>query len=158
MWGNCLAILLPWLMVAGGLWHPQAALVHRRPSSPWRSYPSYPRLTAACGSVSGSPSCYLAVRFAARGKLAMLGVVGGVIVLAAVVILVTPVQSLISQRLSHGTSNNGRTSGSLLAVDLGLASPIVGWGDTRHEAGSAESIAIGSDGQLQDLRPEEPGR
>ena len=143
MWGNCLAILLPWLLVAGWSYGTRRQRWFTLAVFVLAFIPVVSSLDRGLWVGLGFTILYLAVRFAARGKLAMLGLVGGVIVLAAVVILVTPVQSLISQRLSHGTSNNGRTSGSLLAVDLGLASPVVGWGDTRHEAGSAESIAIG---------------
>jgi hypothetical protein len=86
---------------------------------------------------------YLAVRLAIRGKFAMLGVVAGLVLIGVLVILATPVQSLISQRLAHGQSNSGRLGLSYLATRDALASPIVGYGDTRHEVGSGQSIAIG---------------
>jgi hypothetical protein len=91
----------------------------------------------------GVAVAYLAVRLAARGKMAMLGVISGVIALAIVVILVTPLGSLISQRLAHGRSNSGRVAGASTSLTLGLESPVVGWGDTRHQVGSLGSIAIG---------------
>jgi hypothetical protein len=165
MWGNCLAILLPWLLVAGWCYGSRRQRWFTLGVFVLAFIPVVASLDRGLWVGLGCIILYLAVRFAARGKLAMLGLVFGVIALAAVVILVTPVQSLISQRLSHGQSNTGRTSGSLQALQLGLASPIVGWGDTRHEQGSAASIAIGAtanckacgskslggDGQLQNL-------
>jgi hypothetical protein len=85
----------------------------------------------------------VAVRFALRGRLALLAGLFGVLALVAVVVVASPLQSLISQRLSHGKSNAVRSSLSGLAIDVAAASPIVGWGDTRHEQGSTNSIAVG---------------
>jgi hypothetical protein len=73
----------------------------------------------------------------------MLGALLGTLALAGLIVFVTPLQGVISQRLAHGASNQGRAAGSMLAVDDGLASPILGWGDTRHQQGSSASIAVG---------------
>ena len=165
MWGNCLAILLPWLLVAGWAYGTRRQRKLTVAVFALAFIPVVWSLDRGLWVGIGCIILYLAVRFAARGKLVMLGVVFGVIALAGVVILVTPVQSLIGQRLSHGTSNTGRADGTRQALQLGLASPIIGWGDTRHEQGSAASIAIGAtancracgskslggDGQLQQL-------
>jgi hypothetical protein len=165
MWGNCLAILLPWLLVAGWAYGTRRQRKLTVAVLALAFIPVVSSLDRGLWVGLGCIILYLAVRYAAQGKLAMLGVVFGVIALAAVVILVTPVQSLISQRLSHGASNTGRATGTRQALQLGLASPVVGWGDTRHEQGSAASIAIGAtancrncgskslggDGQLQNL-------
>jgi hypothetical protein len=143
MWGNSLAILLPWLVVA------------------WWIYGNR-RERRICGAVLlaavvpvvysldrglwvglGIFVIYLAVRFAARGKMLMLGVIVGVMALVAVVVLLTPLQSLINDRLQHGASNAGRTNKSLIAWDDAVASPLIGWGDTRREQGSGESITVG---------------
>ena len=97
----------------------------------------------------GGSVVYLAVRFAARGKIGMLG--GLVIVLAAIGIAIaaTPLQGLISQRLDHGKSNAVRTSLSVSATQDGLASPLIGYGDTRHQQGSVKSIAVGRSTKCQ---------
>lgn len=143
MWGNSLALLLPWLVVA------------------WWIYGSR-RQRRICGIVLllavvpvvysldrglwiglGIFVLFLAVRFAARGKMLMLGAVAGSLAVIAVVILFTPLQTLIADRLNHGASNNGRTNKSLIAWDDALASPFIGWGDTRREQGSGESITVG---------------
>jgi O-antigen ligase len=86
---------------------------------------------------------YLAVRFAARGKLAMLGIFCGVVALAGVVIITTPAGNLITSRLQNGKSNAVRGSLSGIAVQDALSSPIIGYGDTRHELGSTNSIVVG---------------
>ncbi|MGH3157531.1 MAG: ligase, partial [Streptosporangiaceae bacterium] len=144
MWGNSLAILVPWILVA------------------WWSYGKsrkQRRLAAAAAAIAVVPAIYslnrglwigigfavvyVAVRLAARGKMAVLGALCGALALAAIVILASPLQSVISQRLDHGASNAGRTAGSLIALQDGLASPVIGWGDTRHQQGSGSSIAVG---------------
>jgi hypothetical protein len=165
MWGNCLAILLPWLLVAGWAYGTRRQRKFTVALIALAFIPIVSSLNRGLWVGIGCIIVYLAVRLAARGKLVMLGLVFGVIACVAVVILVTPVQSLIGQRLSHGASNTGRENGTRQSLQLGLASPIIGWGDTRHEQGSAASIAIGAtanckacgskslggDGQLQQL-------
>ena len=43
----------------------------------------------------------------------------------------------------YGKSNNVRSSLSGIAADVAASSPVIGYGDTRHELGSANSIAVG---------------
>ena len=52
-----------------------------------------------------SSSCTWPCRFAARGRLALLAGLSGVLALVAIVVVASPLQSLISQRLPHGKSN-----------------------------------------------------
>jgi hypothetical protein len=86
---------------------------------------------------------YLAVRLAARGKKAMLGGICAVLVASVLLVLLTPLSSVVTSRLQNGKSNDLRTQLSGLAVTDGLASPIIGYGDTRQEQGSPASIAVG---------------
>ena len=55
----------------------------------------------------------------------------------------TPLQGLITSRLQHQQSNSIRASLSVTAIDDANASPLIGFGDTRHQQGSASSIAVG---------------
>ncbi len=143
MWGNCLAILLPWLMVA---WWSYGNRRERR----WLLIVCAVALVPVVYSLDrglwvgiGISILYVALRFAARGKLALLAGLFGVIALVAIVVVASPLQSLIQQRLSHGKSNAVRSSLSGLAITDALSSPIIGYGDTRHEQGSTNSIAVG---------------
>jgi Kef-type K+ transport system membrane component KefB len=63
--------------------------------------------------------------------------------IAAMIIVATPLQSVVGQRLVHGKSNAHRASLSILATRDALSSPIIGYGDTRHQQGSVTSIAVG---------------
>jgi hypothetical protein len=142
-WGNCLTILLPFLLV--GWW--------------WRGS-RRSRLIAGSAIVLAIVPLlyslnrdawiavllsvgYLAVRFAARGKAGLLGALCASIALAGAVVAVTPLSTVITSRIQHGRSNNLRAHLDSLAVTDALASPFIGYGDTRQEAGSAESIAVG---------------
>lgn len=142
-WGNCLIILLPWLLV---VWWSGAKRWHR-----WACVglvavalaPAVYSLDRGLWISIGLAITYLAVRYAARGRLAMLGVLFAVLAIVGVVLVATPFQSLISQRLSHGKSNAVRSSLSGIATRDALASPVIGFGDTRHEQGSTNSITVG---------------
>jgi len=70
------------------------------------------------------------------GLVALLGI-------AVIVGLATPVHTIISLRLQNGKSNSIRTSLFALSMHDGLASPVLGFGDTRQQRGSPQSIAIG---------------
>jgi hypothetical protein len=143
MWGNSLAILLPWLLVA---WWSYGNRRQRKFTAVVFAAAIVPVVYCLDRGLwvgIGLSVLYLAVRFAARGKIAMLGVIAGTLALAAAVIVFSPLGSLISQRLAHGRSNTGRTNSSLIAIEDGLSSPFIGYGDTRHQAGSEASIAVG---------------
>lgn len=142
-WGNCLAILLPWLFV---VWWAEGTRRQR--------YYLVAVLFVAMISIVYSLDrglwvgllvsfCYLAVRAAIRGRLAMLASIFGVIALAGIVIVASPLQGLISQRLQHGKSDQVRSSLSIIATQDAVSSPFIGYGDTRHQQGSTNSIAVG---------------
>lgn len=143
-WGNAIAITLPWLLVA------------------WRSYGTrrQGRLAVAIAALAIIPIVlsqdrglwiglmvgivYFAVRLALHGKVALLVGLCGSLALVAVVILASPLSTLISQRLQNGKSNSIRGSLTQIAITDAESSPIIGYGDTRHMIGSPQSIAVGS--------------
>lgn len=143
-WGNCLAILLPWLFVA---WWCYGKRIQKRAVVVLLAVTLVPVvLSLDRGLWIGLliSVVYFAVRFAGQGKLALLGVFCGTLVVAAVVIVASPLGSLVSQRLAHGQSNRVRTSLTTIAVEDALSSPLIGYGDTRHMQGSTQSIAVGA--------------
>jgi hypothetical protein len=143
LWGDCLSILLPFLIVGwwtGGTRRQRliagSAIVLAVP-------PLLYSLNRGAWIGVGLSVVYIAVRFASRGKLAMVAVLGVIAALATILILATPLKSVVTSRLEHGKSNNLRANLSGLAITDGLASPLIGYGDTRQEQGSPTSIAIG---------------
>lgn len=143
LWGECLSLLVPFLLVA---WWSSGTRRQRKIAVATVVIATAPLLYSLNRGVwfgVGFAIVYLGVRMAARGKLAVLGGMLALVALAAVLLLATPAQSIVSSRLSHGDSNTLRANLSTLAVQDGVASPIVGYGDTRQERGSPGSIAVG---------------
>jgi hypothetical protein len=140
-WGDSLSILLPWLLVA---WADTRR--HRRMAFAVVVLALVPAVYSQDRGLwigIGVSACYLAVRFAARGRLGMLGAIGAGAAVVIVLILASPLHGVISQRLQHQNSNNIRASLSIGALKAAAASPLIGYGDARHVQGSSNSIAVG---------------
>jgi hypothetical protein len=142
LWGECLTILLPFLLVwawtgtrrqrlfaAGTTVIAMGPLLYSLNRGAW------------VGVILAV--IYLAVRMAARGRTVLLGGICAAVVLAVALVMFSPLNSIVAGRLENGKSNNLRSHLSALAITDGLASPIIGYGDTRQEQGSPESIAVG---------------
>jgi hypothetical protein len=142
-WGDCLTILLPWLFVAwwsyGGGRQRKLLLI----TAAVALIPLVYSLNRGVWAGVGVAAVYLAVRLAARGRLALLGVVCTGLVLIGVAVVATPLQGLITSRLQHQQSNSIRASLTVTAVQDANAAPFIGYGDTRHQQGSASSITVG---------------
>jgi hypothetical protein len=141
-WAECLSITMPWLLVAC-----QGATRRRRVLC-WSIaavalVPLIYSLNRGVWLGVGLSAVYIAVRLAARGKTVLLGAVCAGLALVAVLVAVSPLQNIISERLQHGDSDKIRSNLSLLAVRDAAASPVLGYGDTRQEMGSPTSIAVG---------------
>ncbi len=142
-WGECLTLLMPWLLVAG--WY--AGTRRRR------------RLTVAILIVAAIPLLYslnrtawvgaglglafLLVRVATKNPSRAIATLCTGLAVGAIVVFATPVPSLIGGRLSNGGSANLRATLDGLAVRDALSSPVIGYGDTRKQTGSLNSIARG---------------
>ena len=142
-WGNCLTILLPWLLVA---WWSYGSKRQRK----WALLVVAAALIPLVSSLNRTvwvgvalTAVYVAVRLAARGRVGMLALVCAGLALVGVAVVATPLQGLITSRLQHQQSNSIRGSLSLAAIGDANAAPVIGYGDTRHQLGSASSIAVG---------------
>jgi O-antigen/teichoic acid export membrane protein len=142
-WGECLTILLPWLLV---VWWSHGSRKQRK----WVLITAAVALIPLVYSLNrgvwvgvGLTAVYLAVRLAARGRLALLGLVCAGLALVGIAVVATPLQGLITSRLHHEQSNSIRGSLSVTALQDANAAPLIGYGDTRHQQGSASSIAVG---------------
>ena len=141
-WGDSLTILLPWLLVAWWTTRRQ-----RRKALIVAALALVPLIYSLDRGVwigMAVSVIYLAVRFALRGRLGPLAVIGSGLVVVGIVVLVSPLHGLISARLtSEQNSNTIRASLNSLALRDAVASPLLGYGDERHQQGSAASIAVG---------------
>jgi hypothetical protein len=142
-WGNCLALLLPWLLAA---WWSHGTRRQRWIAAGVAVIAVAPiiySLNRGVWLALGVAGAYVAVRFATRGRVALLGAICGGLVLITLAIVATPLQQVIALRFQHQKSNSLRTSLSVVALEDGLASPIIGYGDTRQQIGGPQSITVG---------------
>ncbi len=142
-WGNNVAILLPWLWVA---WRNYGNSWQRKMIIPVMCISVVPILFSFDRGLWLAivvAVVYLAVRFALQGNFALLRVVVAGLFIGVVVYFATPIHSLVSQRLSQETSDSARISLSILSTKDAVASPVIGYGDTRRELGGTKSIAVG---------------
>ncbi|HKR70248.1 MAG TPA: O-antigen ligase family protein [Streptosporangiaceae bacterium] len=142
LWGECLTILLPFLL-AWAWTGTRRQRLFAAATTVIAIGPLLYSLNRAAWIGVILAVVYLAVRFAARGKTALLGGICLAAVLAAILIFLTPLNSVVAGRLENGKSNNLRSHLNALSVTAAIASPILGYGDTRQEAGSPASIAVG---------------
>ncbi len=143
-WGDCLTLTIPWLLVVwrtgerrGWIrlvtWSAVAlavvTLVYSLNRSAWIAV--------------GLSVAYLAVRLARRGRVGLIATLTGLVIVAGVVTMLSPLATVISLRLQNGGSNDIRAQLFSLSLKDGMASPVLGFGDTRQQIGSVNSIAIG---------------
>jgi hypothetical protein len=86
----------------------------------------------------------LAVRLAMSGKLATVIGLAAVVSTLAVVVMATPLATVVQERLNHGHSNDIRSNLAEAAFKGATESPVIGWGTTREVRGSYQSIAVGT--------------
>jgi polysaccharide biosynthesis protein PslJ len=82
-------------------------------------------------------------RLVLRGHTAVLVGLVVTVVVAAVVVVSSPLTSIIAGRLDNPQSNEGRAFTTVLTLQVISESPVLGYGSTRTALGSSNSIAIG---------------
>jgi O-antigen/teichoic acid export membrane protein len=140
-WGDCVSILLPWLLVAW--WDTRQK---RRLALGITALAIVPLLYSLDRGVWIGllfSVCYLAIRLAARGKLALFGVVCAGFAVVSLLVVATPLHNIVTGRLQHQNSNSIRLTLDELSVRDALAAPLIGYGDTRHMQGGPQSITVG---------------
>jgi hypothetical protein len=143
IWGDCLSILVPWLIVG---WWSLGTRRQRRVTALAliaAVVPAVYSLNRGMWVGVGLSVGYVAVRLAARGRREMLGTLCASLAVGGVIFLVTPLHAVISDRLANGQSNAIRTSLSASAIKAAESSPVLGFGGTRNQRGSPHSIAVG---------------
>ena len=145
IWGLNFACYLPFFLA--GWWSKDAGW--RRPLAPLllllALVPAVLSLNRGLWLALVISAVFVAARSALSGNIRLfVGVIAAVSV-AAMLLLATPLNDMVQQRLDNPTSNEGRTNLGVQTVESVMAgSPIVGLGTTRNVQGSFYSIAGGS--------------
>jgi hypothetical protein len=142
-WGNNLSLLLIWFVVGWWVRGSQRKKILAVAVIALALVPVIYSLNRGVWIGLGLTVLYLAFKLAARGHLAVLGSVLGVAAVGALIFALTPLNTVVTQRLQHGQSNSIRSSLDTQAYQAALKSPIIGWGTTRSALGSPSSIAVG---------------
>lgn len=143
-WGHAFAMLLPWFVVG--------FVVKGRGPMRW--------LAAAFAVVSLVPAIAslnrglwvglalmvvcVAIKAVVVGRPGLTVGIAAAGVIAVGAVLVSPLSSLVEERLDNGHSDDIRAFTTERALELGELSPIIGLGGTRTAYGSSSSIAVGN--------------
>jgi hypothetical protein len=156
MWGACLTMLIPWLIV--GWWGPGR---RRRIGVVLiviiAAIPLLYSLNRGAWAGAGLAIAFLLFRLVARRPRVLVRTLTVGLAVVAVILVATPVTSVISGRLAHPQSNNLRGGLDSIAITDGLDSPIIGYGDTRKQIGSQKSISVGPSANCSSCGQQEVG-
>jgi hypothetical protein len=142
-WGNNVSLLLVWLVVGWGVL-----------GSRLRRLGLYALLVVALAPTVFSLNrgmwlglvlavVVVTVRLALRGRVRALAALVLAVSISAGVFVASPLQDMVTARMSAGHSNDVRGSLLATAVDSAAQSPVIGFGSTRKTLGSDASIAVG---------------
>jgi hypothetical protein len=139
-WGNCLSVLLIWLVVYGRMTRHRGRVVLLTVIA---LAPILYSLNRGMWLGMLAIVIYTALRAALHGHRRLLGGLFIGLILAMMAVVATPMHSLITTRLHNGDSNDIRRYTSVQAFKFAETSPIVGYGTTRSIQGGEASITIG---------------
>jgi hypothetical protein len=155
-WGACLTMLIPWLIV--GWWGPgrrrRVAVVLLVIIA---AIPLLYSLNRGAWAGAGISVAFLLFRLVARRPRALVATLTAGLAVLAVILVATPVTSVIGGRLAHPQSNNLRGGLDAIAITDGIDSPIIGYGDTRKQLGSQKSISVGPSARCSSCGQQEVG-
>lgn len=87
---------------------------------------------------------FAALRLLISGRPGGMLALGGAGCAAVLLVVLTPLGTVVQTRLDNGHSDDGRAFSSETATELVVEhSPVIGFGSTRKTLGSGESIAVG---------------
>ncbi|UYM06556.1 O-antigen ligase family protein [Solicola gregarius] len=143
-WGNALSLCLIWAVMAWGVLGSLGKRVLLVCLLLIAAVPIVHSLNRAVWMGLMLALVYVVARLAMRGRL-LVGFVSLLVAsVAAVAFVVSPLSTLVSERLENPHSNDIRAALADASWDAAEASPIIGAGSTRLTVGSETSIAIGA--------------
>jgi hypothetical protein len=158
-WADALTITMPFLLAAWWVGRPRWQRLVAGTCAVACIAPLLYSLNRTAWIGAGLAVGYLAVRLAAKGRLALLVGLCSAVALVAILVLATPLATIVSGRLSHShkSSDNLRSGLASLTIRDANASPLIGYGDTRQQQGSQRSIAVGPTDKCKNCGQQEVG-
>lgn len=156
-WGASLTLLMAWLIVG---WWPGGTRRRRLLVASVVIIAVVPLLYSLNRNAWAGAAialAFLLVLLVGRRPRALVATLSSGLLVIAVIAFATPVPSLIASRLSNGGSVSLRSDLDSLAVKDGLASPVIGYGDTRKQIGSQKSISVGPNSKCAQCGQQEVG-
>lgn len=157
-WGANYGMLLPYFVLAITFtkkrWHRIALSVFLILALP----PAIFSLNRGMWLGLGALVVMLIVRMALTGKVGyVLSFIGGLVV-AAFIVVASPLWNLVTSRIENPHSNTGRSNLATFTVQTTLEhSPIIGFGSTRTRQGNFFSIAAGATADCHQCSPPQLG-
>jgi O-antigen ligase len=142
-WGNCLVLLLGFFVVS---WFSRTSPARRLVGGLVAAAAAIPVVYSLNRGVwigLGLVLLVTVVRLAARGRRTALAALGLTLCVSAVVVVASPLTSVIQSRLDNPHSNSIRTFTTEQTLEAVAHSPVLGLGSTRAALGSSNSIAVG---------------
>ena len=141
-WGNNFCLLVVWFAVAAS----GSGRRYRLPALAVLAVSLVPvvySLNRGLWIGLGVAAIAVALRLAVRGRFWAIGALAVAATGLAVALTVTPLGTVVSERLDHGKSNGVRGYLTDKALSGAFESPVVGYGSTRNTVGGRQSIAVG---------------
>jgi O-antigen ligase len=142
-WGNCIGLLLGWFVLSWFGEHRPGRRLLGVVMLALAAIPVVYSLNRGLWLGLGLILVVTVARLVLRGHTAVLVGLVVTVVVAAVVVVSSPLTSIIAGRLDNPQSNEGRAFTTVLTLQVISESPVLGYGSTRTALGSSNSIAIG---------------
>lgn len=156
-WGENLAILLVWFVVGwvvfgGRVRRPVGYLVLLAAVPP-----AVYSLNRGLWIALALTVAYVGIRLALRSRMTLLAGLAVATALIGLLVVFSPLGTLLNERIAHGHSDQIRATLSVGAIRAANHSPVLGYGSSRALIGSNRSIAIGRSAECRQCGNRELG-
>jgi hypothetical protein len=143
VWGANLTILGVFLIVAWWIYGTRRQRLAVVPLLLFALVPFIYSLNRGAWIGVGLLALWVALSTAVRGNFRLLGGIAAAVAAGLLIVALSPLHTVVSERLAHPKSNGIRNNLSQEAYVGARSSPILGYGSDRLSIGSANSIAVG---------------
>jgi hypothetical protein len=143
-WGNCITILMPWLLVAWWRFGSTLERVIAASALLIAWVPLVHSLNRAAWAGAALSVGWLALWLVIKRRFVLLAAFAVGLAAVGIAIHITTLQRTIGARTGqHQKSNTIRSNLASLTLKDALSSPVIGYGDTRKMRGGTRSISVG---------------